>query len=221
MPLFQSRLVAERIYNLENTQQQEDSTQTDTSTNTDAETVSKSEFERVMKDLHKFKDAARQASEKLKTLEEAKLKEKDDWKTLAERYKGERDDLESKYTGLSTASINEKKFSAVERAALQAGIRKEALADLEMLNVDGVVAEATSTGKLNILGAEDFIKDLKQKRPHWFGSGPVKVDSSLPGIQSEKEVTADDLIKLSLEASKTGDYSKYTAANNRFLKQKK
>ena len=175
--------------------------------------VPKSVFEQVKNDMHKYK-------EKLRTIEEQSLREKEDWKTLAERREQERLEALEQASKIKESFVNEKKFSAIERAALKAGILPQALSDLPMLNFEGVVVDQGEDGRVKVQGAETFIQNLKQIKPHWFGSGPVKVNSSLPEVASEKAVTESDLIKLSLEASKTGDYSKYKAAQQRFMQKK-
>jgi len=170
--------------------------------------------EQYKNDMFKYK-------EKLRAIEEQSLREKEDWKTLAERREQERLEALERADRIESSFVNEKKFSAIERAALKAGIRPEAMSDLPMLNFDGVVVDKGEDGRVKVQGAEDFVHNLKQIKPHWFGSNPVKVNTNLPDVTSEKDVNESDLIKLSLEASKTGDYSKYKAAQARFHKQQR
>lgn len=194
-------------------EQKQETTQEEVIQQQQEQFVPKSVFEQVKNDMHKYK-------EKLRTIEEQSLREKEDWKTLAERREQERLEALEQASKIKESFVNEKKFSAIERAALKAGILPQALSDLPMLNFDGVVVDQGEDGRVKVQGAETFIQNLKQIKPHWFGSGPVKVNSSLPEVTSEKAVTESDLIKLSLEASKTGDYSKYKAAQQRFMQKK-
>lgn len=181
--------------------------------------VSRADYERIKNDMLKFKMSDREKSEKLRQIEEQTLREKEDWKALAERKAEEAREAAEKAERLQNSFLNREKFSAVERAALKAGIRPDALSDLALYNMDGVVVESTDTG-LKVLGAENYIQNLKQLKPYLFGQGAPKVNSSLPDVTAEKEVGTSDLIKLSLEAAKTGDYTKYEAAMRRFQTKK-
>lgn len=57
----------------------------------------------------------------------------------------------------------------MKAAALQAGLRPEAIDDLEALELDLVDVESTSKGRLNVLGVDEQIKKLQKAKPHWFG----------------------------------------------------
>ena len=95
---------------------------------------------------------------------------------------------------------------------MKSGIRPEAVDDLAMLSMNDVLVEHTSTGRVNVLGADRFIENLKQLRPHWFGKPALNVNSSVPGIKQGGVATIKDLLKMGDEASKTGDYTAYNKA---------
>ncbi len=184
--------------------------------------VPKAEFERVMKDMHKFKSEAKENAKKVQESEEQKLREKQDWQKLAELNEQKAKDAEDRATRTQESYLGEKKFSAIKEAALKSGIIPQALEDLEMLDAKGVIVETTSTGKLNILGADSFINNLKALKPHWFGQAPVNVNSNLPGVQGgSKKITESDLIKASEEARKNGDYTPYEKMQKEYLQQQK
>jgi hypothetical protein len=185
--------------------------------------VSKAELDRALADMHKYKAAARETTEKLKAIETNGLKEKEDWKKLAEIKEEEARVALEESNRLKTSFVNEKKFSAVKEAALKAGVISQAMSDLELLSLDDVQIETTSTGKLNVLGADDFVNRIKTLKPHWFGAVKTTVNSSIPGVTTSGSTTVskDDIIKLSLEASKSGDYTAYRQALVKFNQQNK
>lgn len=187
-------------------------------------TVTKAQLDRALADLHKYKSQAKDYEAKVKTLEESTLREKEDYKALAERYKADADSANDKYQRTVDSAIAKEKHVAVREAALKLGMRPEAMGDLDLFNLDGVVIETTSTGRMNVLGAEAFIQNLKSSRPYMFGqSTPTNVNSRVPGVVTEsvKSVNESDLIKLQAQARKSGDWTPYQAALNQFRGQKK
>jgi hypothetical protein len=137
---------------------------------------------------------------------------------LAELKQQEAESYREKYEGLTSTIVEDKKFSAVKTAAIQAGIRKDALDDLEFLSLEDVVIETTSTGRHNILGAEQFIAKLKTTRPHWFSSKTRGINADVPEVTGASKVTSQEIIKAENEARKSGDwapvkklYEQYTA----------
>lgn len=184
--------------------------------------VSKADLDRALSDLHKFKNEANEVKGKLKAFEEKALAEKDDWKSLAERHKQEAEEANQKSERIQNSYIGEKKNTAVKEAALKLGMLPDAIGDLELLSLDGVVIETTSTGKVNVLGADGFVQNLKSLKPHWFGQTQVntRVNPGVPGVKGEgKAITDSDLLKLSNEASKSGDYAPYKAALAKYRTQ--
>lgn len=186
--------------------------------------VTKAELDRVLSDLHKHKGRANEYEGKLKAFEEKALAEKEDFKSLAERYKAEADEAKSESQKIKDSFIGEKKHTAVREAALRLGMRPEAVGDLDLLSLEGVVIETTSSGKVNVLGAEAYIQNLKSAKPHWFGSEatPTKVNPGTPKLKGEgAAVSETDLLKLSAEAQKSGDYTQYKTALAKYRTQKR
>lgn len=205
-----------------------ETTTTDTSAQTDSagsttqtEMVPKAELERVLKDMHKYKATARELETKVKTEQETKMKEQENWKQYAElKEKEAKDAIEAKER-VQASYVNEKKFSAIREAAMKAGIHQNAVSDLELLSLDSVVLETTSTGKLNVLGAEQFVSSLKTLKPHWFNAAKTNVNTSIPGVSSSEPVTAAQVLKASKEAAKSGDYTAYQNLTKQYQQQRK
>ena len=201
---------------MEDSQQEQTTTET---VETPIEQVPKSELEKVLADMHRFKKAAQEKDLLLKKFEEQTLREKEDFKALADRYKAEAEEANEKLTKKEMAVLAREKHSAVRDAAIKAGILPSAVDDLDLFGFEGVVVEQDESGKVKVLGAEKYVQQLKQARGHWFGSASTNVNTSMPGITTDKPVNESELVKLSLEAQKSGDYTQYKKAQELFLKQ--
>ena len=161
--------------------------------------------DKAIKDMLRFKDEAKaertakeQALKELETFKEAKLKESNNWKQLYENSEAKRVEVENKLKDVGSSVVSDKRISAVEKAALQAGIKKEALQDIDMLDMSGLEIETTSTGRVNVLGVDTYVADLKALRPHWFGDGsPPHIEPGNPGYVGEKDMTGAQLLELS------------------------
>jgi len=152
---------------------------------------------------------------------EKSLREQKRWEELVTIKDGELSELRQRDTETKKAFIQEKKYSAVKEEALKAGIRPEALADLELIGLDKVDIETTSTGRINVLGVQGAIESLKMSRPHWFGQPKTIINGNLPGVNNSTGlVTSAEVNKLSMEARKTGDYAAYEKAFKQYRQQK-
>lgn len=188
-----------------------------------SETVSKTEFNKVLDELHTFKRAAKEAEDAKRKSEEDNLRANQEWKTLAERHEQKAKDFEQKYNGLNQLIVKDKKISAIREEALKKGIRQEALPDLEILDHKDVTVETTSTGRINVLGVSGAIENLKTLRPHWFGgsAGPG-VNTNTPGVNSPGgEVTIAQITAAEKEMRKTGDATEYNRLSNLYLQQRR
>lgn len=172
--------------------------------------VPKSELDKVLSDMHKFKKMAREYETKMKEQEMSKLKEQQEWQKIAEIKEKEAAEAVEEANKLKSSFLNTQKYNAIKSAALASGIRKEALNDLELLDFDDDVAiETTNTGKINVLGADAAIKKLKADRPYWFGKSMNSVNTDSPGVSSGGEITMEKLLKVKAAAGKSGDYKEY------------
>lgn len=211
----------------EGTSQNQDTTQTDTK----PRVVTYEDHERALTDLHRFKRAAKELEDKklemerkLSEIETKQLQEKEDYKTLAEKRLEQVNELTGKYEGLKSSIYTNHQMSAVKEEALKAGLRPEAVEDLELLDVEGVAVEMTNTGKVTVVGAKDFVDGLKNSRKHWFKPQIPNVNSGSGSFTpATGSVTAQDVGKLEREAQrKKTPESKaaYLGALAEFKKQK-
>lgn len=153
---------------------------------------------RALDDMFKHKQRAQELEGKLSAIEEERLKEQQNFKALAERYKSEADSSKKEHNQLKDTIVRNQKFSAIEREARQQGIRDEALEDLELLEPESVEIEVTSNNRFMVHGAKEYVETLKQKKPHWFKKDKVPVVNSGGGgakPPEPKKATVSDLMK--------------------------
>ncbi len=187
-----------------------------------SDTVSKAEFDKVLDELHKHKKSNKELTEEKKKNEEARLKEANDWKTLAEAREKERDESKAETSRIMNSFTEDKKFNAVQAAATALGLKPEAMSDLENLDLSKVQIETTSTGKINVLGSKEFAENLKTLKPHWFG------EKSAPRVNSDGTrvrdnggaITPQAILKAEQEGRKSGDMSGYTALVKKYQTQR-
>jgi len=183
--------------------------------------VSKEAYEKVMQDMHKYKKALKEIESSKKQQELQSLKEKQEWQKIAEIKEQEANQEREERTKLTKAVVTDKKMSAIREAAMKAGVLDSALDDIDLLNWNDVEVETTSTGRINVLGADDAVKRLKTLKPHWFGKSVGKVNSKIPETtkQNSDVVTLEKIIKLRKEAVQSGDYSAYEPAFKQYQAQ--
>lgn len=156
-------------------------------------TVSLDDHERALKDLKQFKASNRELSEQFASLKkqieterEESLRKSRDYKGLYEteaekskRFAQETDNLRNELTNRDKQRDQNARFNAVQTAAIQMGLRPEAVEDLSFLEMDDEVSvEVTNTGKLIVRGHKDFAEKLKASKPHWF------TNPKAPGVNS-------------------------------------
>lgn len=187
--------------------------------------------EEILADLVKHKNRARELEAeniKLKGDQEAariaRMKEGEQWKELATKYENDAKTAQAEAQRIKESFLGMQKSSAVKNEAVKLGIRKEAMADLDLLSLDDVTIETTSTGKINVLGADSFAEKIKAMKPHWFGGqGAPGVNTTNPGTSTDGTgpVTVAQVLAAEKEAMKTGDRTKYTQLHNKFREQQK
>lgn len=166
---------------------------------TTGDMVPRAEFDRVKSDMHKYKTERDAEKTRVEDARIAALKEKNDWKSVAEDAERKAKDFETKYNGLSSSLVENAKLSALKGSALKAGMLKEGLDDLEVFDFEEITVETTSRGKILVSGADQAIENLKKRRPHWFGSKASSVNPASPEIQTPASggaVTLQDLSRL-------------------------
>ena len=159
----------------------------------------KEQTEKLKRELEAARIEKLEAQKRLGEIEEAKLREQNQWKELAEKFKKEKESVAGEFDTFKDYFVKEKKYSAIQQEAIKAGIREEALNDLSLLDSsDTVQIETTSTGKVNVLGTKEFVENLKTIRPHWFKNAtPPRINTASPEYSAEKkELSVSDILKL-------------------------
>jgi len=186
------------------------------------EMVEKDRLDHAIGDLHKYKSQVKYLQDKLAAAQENELKEKENWKTLYEREKEARTLAEGVSIKTQESYLSEKKFSAMKESALKLGLRPEALDDLSLLSLNELQIETTSTGRINVLGADTAVQELKRTRPYWFSDQrSPNVNTTTVGVGAQEgPVTWQTLQKLEREGKKSGDMLKYREAFSIYNKQR-
>lgn len=182
--------------------------------------VSWEDHQRALKDMHKFKDEARQLKELQEKEERKRLVENEQWKQLAEINEQKFIAAEEKQKRQNETILNTLKHEKLKRVAVSNGIREEALDDLDLLSLESIDVEATTSGRFNVHGAEDYVSRLKKLKPHWFrDSVPPKVNSGGGGAPPQgKKYTAQDIVNIEMKYGRRS--SQYIKAREDYLKQK-
>lgn len=186
----------------------------------ESETVTREAYNRIQADLVKQKAEAKAAREQAENLRRQGLKEKEDWKALATEWEAKAKESETKLNGMTSAIVNDKKMSAIKLEAKKAGILDSALEDLELIDFPEVGVETTSTGRMNVMGADRAVQRIKMSRPHWFSRSAPNINSNTPDVNPPgAKVTEAEIERLSAEARKTGDWSKVKTAMQQYKTQ--
>ncbi len=151
----------------------------------------------------KLADAAAETAKLKQQLEEIQtnqLQEKENFKQLWENEKTKRQEAEEKNKSLSQTVFNNFKMSAIKEQAIKAGILDTAIEDLDVIDKSMVEVETTDRGTINVLGANEFVESLKERKPHWFRKlGAPTINNGTPQEVPPKTLSAADIIKLEKE----------------------
>lgn len=182
------------------------------------ETVSKKAYEEVKNDMIRYKqefknlqDELGEYKSQLEKANESRLAEKQEFKTLYEQTKQKYEQQVQENQKLYGAFETNEKMQAIRQAAIKAGIRDEALDDLDLMDTSGVIVERTDQGRINIIGANDFVENLKSRKSFWFqSSNPPKVNTGTgEGDRGNTKLSPSEILKL--EKEQPDKYKEYMA----------
>ena len=172
------------------------------------QTFTKSEVQKILEEAKSYKARVAEYEAKMKAKEVEELTANQRWKELAELKEREAVDAIEKAEKLKAAVVQKEKISALKEAALQAGIRKESLPDLRLIDFPEVNLQNGNEGEFTVTGADKAIQRLKALRPHWFQSSIPTVNSASPVVTGDGGITFDDVKKAQ------ADYTKNPSAEN-------
>lgn len=186
-----------------------------------SETVTKADVERVLKDMHKYKSLAQKLQEQAESEKLARMKEQNQWREIAESKEREAAEAKAEAENTRKSYINGQKFSAFSAAADAIGLRPEARSDLELIDLEAIQIESTSTGKINVLGVDKVAEQLKRQKPHWFlEKQPPNVNAANQRVHDNTgTITEDMLFAAEKEAKKTGNMSQYVGLHKQYREQ--
>lgn len=164
------------------------------------------ELERFRRESAESKaDEARKASEAQAQLEGTLQAEKK-YKQLAEIREKEIKELRVKDSQRSQAVAATFKSSEKQRLAIEAGIRPEALGDIDYFPDDELELRRTEGGKLDVSGGEQWIKNLKESKSYLFKSSTAP---NVPGGRPSAMTTGTEKINWSeLEKKDPDEYKR-------------
>ena len=154
------------------------------------------DFLRFKHESKELKSQNEQLQAQLESLKEQSLVEKQNYKQLYENEKTKTEQLAEENRKVQSTFFGSLKNQELQKEAMRLGIREEALADLNLLDTSAVITETTSSGSVNILGATEFMEQIKQTRPYWFKQqGAPVINNGNPEFV-KKEFSASDLLEL-------------------------
>lgn len=168
------------------------------------QTVSKADAEKLAAELNKYKALAVELQNKFKNQELEAARAANDWQKVAEHKEKELNDLLAKHEGFKKAVISDKKLSAIREEAIKAGLRKEAVGDLGLLDYPEVRLQTDDEGQFKVEGADKAIQRLKTTRPYLFQTSMPSVNLNTPTVTGGggDKLTYESISKLEAEYKK-------------------
>lgn len=197
--------------------------------NTTSETVSKSDHQRVIDDMMKFKknfnDTTKERDDlkaRLEALEKAGKESSGDFKSLSEQYKTAADEWKSKYDGLKGSMVITEKHKAASSALLKAGMSPDALKILEKESFEDIEVEATSQGRFITHGVDLYVDKFKKEYPFAFPTAkpPTINMGGGSGNTDSEALTPAKLFDIEVECRKKKDMKPYYEALKKYQEQK-
>jgi hypothetical protein len=167
------------------------------STSTTQTQIKPEDHIRAIDDLKKFKARSRELEAQLTQIQQEmdesksrKLTESNDFKALYEQASAKNKDWEIRYSKLKENVVYNEKYKAAQTALIGAGIRKEALRILDKEDLEPIVVEHTSEGRMLVSGVDEYVDSFKknygfafdvkqQARVNGSGGNTQSFDSSM------------------------------------------
>jgi len=195
-----------------------------TNTQNQGKTVSWEDHQRVLTDMHKFKTELADAKKQIDDKANEALQKNGDYQKLYDQEKAKVADLTKQLKDVIAFNANTHRLNEVKAAAATAGLRKEAVKDLELLDLSALPVELTSRNRYIVEGVGSFVDGLKVDKPHWFqnlNAPAVNTGGGAPPPPTGK-ITAADVAQAEIDARK-GKITKaeYHAKHEAYVKQSK
>ena len=156
------------------------------------------------KDLFRFKDEAKARGDELAKMQAAqaeaekkRMVEQEQYKGLYEKAESEREAAQRERDEALESAQRFIVSRELRAEALKAGVREEALPDLDLLGWDGLDVKRDGNS-IRVNGVAEFLTRTKKARPHWFADHkPPVFNDPKKGTPGEgQDYTADQLLAL-------------------------
>lgn len=162
------------------------------------------EADKLKNDLFKFKRQAREANERLakleaerKEAEEKSLAGQQKYKELYEKAAQERDEFKNSLTSLKTGLVDNEIKATVRQEALKQGLNPEFTDFLDVFDMSDVDYETTSSGKVIVNNAKDWVQGVKELKPSlFFKNDAPKVNNGGGGEPVKKFYTPTEVLEI-------------------------
>lgn len=192
-------------------------------TPTENETGPDPKIEAMMARIKAAEEKAAKYEADMKAKEQERLRQNNEWQKIAEMKEKEADEVKGKYQKVVTGYAQREKYNALTNAALSAGLKKESVSDIRLLDFPEMKIETNEEGDISISGVEKALQRLKASRPHWFNSSTINVNASTPSATggSGSNISWDQLKKAEAEWKKNPSKQNESAYREAMLAYKK
>lgn len=188
----------------------------------DQRQVNWDDHQRALKDMLRFKDQSKSEAAKVADLQ-AQLEalstkvsaQNKDFETLYASEKQKRADIEAEKNRLLGNVLNSERYRAAYPALKKAGLRDDADNLVEVMGLDKIDVEATSSGRFVCSNVQDFVDQAVKSYPYAFqkqGAPNVNGSSGNGSGQSGEKWNPGKLVQLESECKKKGDMAPFKAA---------
>lgn len=187
------------------------------------QTVSYDEYQKLLARAKQLEEKEKTAREALKGKELEQMRANEKWQEIAEIKTREAEEAEKRYKSTVKAVQNDRKFSKLREAALAAGMRKEALDDIELYDFPEVQVETTEAGNIVVNGVKAAIDSLKVRRPYLFGNKSGNLNSALPEVKNGSRINVSQVLaaeKKWRQSQSAEDFREYERLNKALMNQR-
>ena len=164
---------------------------------------SKAEFEKALREAKKYKDLAKEHEKKNKDRELQELEKNNEWQRIAQMKEEEAKTAREEADKLKNSFVSREKAAAIREAAIGAGLRKESIQDLRLIDFPEIKMETNSEGEFIVSGADKAVMRLKSLRPHWFQAAAPTVNTTTPTVtNSGQNISWAEFKKIEAEYKK-------------------
>lgn len=165
-----------------------------------------SHLEKILKEKKNAMERVRELETKLKEESDAKLIEKENWKTLAEMKDKEAKEWQEKYTSAQRLIEDSAKISEIRTELSKLGLNQGYM-DVAMKLADTTSVVFDKENKI-VTGAENVARMIREKVPVFFQKTNPGVDHSAPA-GSPGKLTIEDFKKLPLDEKRKREKELY------------